>query len=124
MAFRNIGISLELISWELLTIWESLSYGITSVMSSKENGTLRTPPVWLRVILIPFATPRFSAGTEPITELMLGEANKAIPQPNSKRLTNIAPYEDLSFNVENQTNAEAFKAKPTELNQRLPYLSA
>ncbi len=45
MAFRNMGNSLELISCELLTIWESLSYGITSVISSKENGTLRTLPV-------------------------------------------------------------------------------
>jgi len=82
MAFRNIGTSLELISWELLTIRESLSYGITNVISSKENGTLRTFPVAVRVILIPLATPRFSAGTEPIIELELGETNSAIPKPN------------------------------------------
>src|SRR5271157_2475401 len=102
MAFRNIGSSLELISWELLTIWESLLYGITNVMSSKENGTLITFPVWTSVALIPLATPRFSAGTEPIIELTLGEANKALPKPNSSRLINTAPYEDLSFSVENQ----------------------
>ena len=92
-------------------------------MSSKENGTLRTLPVWLRVILIPLATPRFSAGTEPITELVLGEANSALPKPNNSRLINTAPYEDFSFSVENQISAAAFKAKPTELNTRLPYLS-
>ena len=86
MAFKNIGISLEFTSWELLTIWESLSYGITNVMSNRENGTLRTFAVWLRVILIPFATPRFSAGTEPITELTLGGANSAVPKPNSNKL--------------------------------------
>ena len=124
MAFMNIGISLELTSCELPTILESRSYGITSVISNKENGTLRTPAVWLMVILIPFAIPRFSAGTEPIIELTLGEANNAIPKPNNSRLINTAPYEDLSFNVENQNSAEAFKAKPTELNTRLPYLSA
>ena len=58
MAFRNIGTSLELISWELLTIGESLVHGITNVMSSKENGTLSTPAVWLTVVLIPLVTPR------------------------------------------------------------------
>ena len=72
---------------------------------------------------MPLATPRFSAGTEPITELVLGETNSALPKPNSTRLINTAPYEELSFSVENQINAEAFKAKPTELNTRLPYLS-
>ena len=72
---------------------------------------------------MPLATPRFSAGTEPITELVLGEMNRALPKPNSSRLINTAPYEDLSFSIENQISAEAFKAKPTELNTRLPYLS-
>ena len=124
MAFMNIGSSLELTSCELPTILESLAYGITNVISSKENGTLSTLAVWLMVILIPFAIPRFSAGTEPITELTLGGANSAVPKPNNTRLINTAPYEDLSFNVENQNNAEANKAKPIELNTRLPYLSA
>ena len=73
MAFRNSGPSLELISCELFTIWESLVYGITSVISSKENGMLRTPAVWLMVLTIPLATPRFSGGTEPITELVSQE---------------------------------------------------
>ena len=59
-----------------------------------------------------------------MTELMLGEANSATPKPNSSRLINTALYEDFSFSVENQINAAAFKAKPTELNTRLPYLSA
>jgi hypothetical protein len=93
-------------------------------MSSRENGTLRTLAVEFRVNLIPFATPRFSPGTEPITALTLGEANNEVPKPNNTRLINTAPYEDLSFRVENQNNAEAIKAKPTELNTRLPYLSA
>ncbi len=93
-------------------------------MRSRDNGILRTFPVWLRVILIPLATPRLSAGTEPITELEFGEANSALPKPNKTRLINISVYEDFSFSVENQNSAEAFKAKPTELNIRLPYLSA
>ena len=96
---------------------------MTNVINNKENGTLITPAVWLMVILIPLAIPRFSAGTEPMIELMLGEANSAIPQPNSSRLINTALYEDFSFSVENQIKADAFKAKPTELNTRLPYLS-
>ena len=96
---------------------------MTNVINNKENGTLITPAVWLMVILIPLAIPRFSAGTEPITELMLGEANSAIPQPNSSRLINTAPYEDFSFSVENQIKADAFKAKPAEPNIRVPYLS-
>ena len=92
-------------------------------MSSRDNGTLRTLPVILRVILTPLATPRFSAGTELITELVLGEANSDLPKPNNIRLINTALYEDFSFSVENQISAEAFKAKPTELNTLLPYLS-
>jgi hypothetical protein len=75
------------------------------------------------VILIPFATPRFSVGTEPITELTFGGENKAIPNPNRSRLTNTAPYEELAFNVENQINPIALKVKPNELKTRLPYLS-
>jgi hypothetical protein len=115
---------LALLSCELPIICESLLYGITSVISNKENGTLSTPPVEFRVILIPLATPRFSAGTEPITELTLGEENSAIPRPNSSRLTNTAVYEDFAVNVENQISAAALNASPTELNTRLPYLSA
>ena len=88
MAFRNNGPSLELVSCELLTIWESLVYGITSVMSNKENGILSTPAVWLMVFLIPLAIPRFSAGTDPITELEFAGANSASPKPNSRRLIN------------------------------------
>ena len=68
--------------------------------------------------------PRFSAGTEPITELVLGEANSAMPNPNSNILTNTMLYEDFSVSVENQINAAPFKAKPTDVNTRLPYLSA
>jgi hypothetical protein len=98
-------------------------YGITNVINNNENGTLSTPPVELRVILIPFATPRFSGGTEPITELILGGPYNAIPIPNKSRLINTAPYEERSFSVENQISAEAFMAKPTELKTRLPYLS-
>jgi hypothetical protein len=124
MAFKNKGKSPELLSCELLTIRESLSYGITSVISSKEKGTLRTFPVWSRVILIPFATPRFSAGTEPMIELVLGGINKALPAPNSSRLINTAPYEDFSVNVENHISAAALETKPTVLSTRLPYLSA
>ena len=75
-------------------------------------------------MLIPFAMPRFSAGTEPIMELVMGETNNAIPKPKSSRLINTTLYEDLSFSVENQINAAALKAKPTELSTRLPYLSA
>jgi hypothetical protein len=75
-------------------------------------------------MLIPFATPRFSAGTEPITELMLGEANRARPNPNKNRLINTAVYGDFSVSVENHISAEAFKAKPIELRTLLPYLSA
>ena len=57
-ALKNIGTSLELISWELLTIWEILLYGIINVISNRENGTLMTPAVWLTVMLIPFAMAR------------------------------------------------------------------
>ena len=45
-----------------------------------------TLPVWLMVILMPLATPRFSGGTEPMIELVLGEANIAIPKPNRIKL--------------------------------------
>jgi 4Fe-4S dicluster domain len=55
---KNIGTSLELISWELLTIWEILLYGIINVISNRENGTPMTPAVWLTVMLIPFAMAR------------------------------------------------------------------
>jgi hypothetical protein len=75
----------------LFTIWDSFAYGITNDISSKENGTLNTPPVELRAILIPFATPRFSGGTEPITELMFGGPYRAIPTPSKSRLINTAP---------------------------------
>ena len=72
---------------------------------------------------MPFATPRFSTGTEPIIELVLGEINSALPKPKSTRLINTALYEEFSFSVENQISAEAFKAKPTELKIRPPYRS-
>ena len=94
MAFRNTGISLALASWELPTICESLLYGMTNVISSKENGTLRTPPVVLKVILMPLATPRFSDGTDPITEVILGGPNNELPNPNNTRLIKTAPYVD------------------------------
>ena len=97
---------------------------MTNVINSKENGTLKTLAVELRVILIPLAIPRFSAGTEPITELVLGEAKSATPTPSRSRLINTALYEDFSVNLENQSSAAPLKAKPTELNTRLPYLSA
>ena len=57
-------------------------------------------------------------------DLLLGETNNAIPKPKSSRLTNTKLYEDLSFSVENQINAEALKTQPNEVNTRLPYLSA
>lgn len=97
---------------------------MTSDISSKEKGMLSTIPVWLSVILIPLATPRFSAGTELMTELEFGDANSDLPRPNSTRLINTEPYEDLSFKVENQISALAFRARPAELKTRLPYLSA
>jgi len=56
-------------------------------------------------------------------ELVFGGINNALPKPNSIRLINTAPYDDVAFNVENQINAEAFRAKPTELNTRPPYRS-
>jgi hypothetical protein len=56
--------------------------------------------------------------------LMFGGPNKAIPEPNNTRLINTALYEDLSVSVENQIKAAAFKAKPADVNIRLPYLSA
>ena len=56
-------------------------------------------------------------------ELILGGPNSDLPNPNSNRLNKTAPYVDFSFSVENQIKALAFKAKPTELNTRLPYLS-
>jgi len=123
IALRNIGTWLDPTSWELLTICESLLYGITNVINSNENGTLRTPEVWLIVFLIPLAIPRFSSGTEPITELVFGEANNAIPMPNKNRLTSTAKYEDFSVNLENQIKADALSAKPTVLSTLLPYLS-
>ena len=94
----------------LLTIKESLSYGITRVISSKEKGTLSTPPVILSVILMPLATPRFSAGTEPIIELVLGDMNSARPKPNKIRLNNTALVEEFRLSVENQIRAKAFGA--------------
>jgi len=123
MACRKTGISLALLSCVLLTITESLLYGITSVISNKEKGTLSTPPVIFNVILMPLATPRLSAGTDPMIELVFGGINNALPKPNSIRLINTALYDDVAFRVENQINAEAFKAKPTELKIRPPYRS-
>jgi len=75
-------------------------------------------------MLIPFATPRFSGGTELITDLLTGEENNAMPKPKSNRLIKTPVYEDFSFNFENQINADALKAQPTAVNTRLPYLSA
>ena len=95
MAAMNCGSSVELISWVLPTIWESLAYGITSVINNKENGTLSTLPVWLRVMLMPLAMPLLSGGTEPMMELTLGEANSDIPMPNNIRLTSMALYEEF-----------------------------
>ena len=115
-----MGTSLEPTSCELLTITESLSYGITSDISSKDNGTLKTLAVWFNVSLIPFATPRFSGGTEPMIELTFGAANNAVPKPINNKLIKTAPYEDLVLSVENQNKAAAFKTKPIELNNRLP----
>ena len=80
-----------LISWDPLTIWEILLYGITSVISNKENGMLRTPAVWVMVLTIPLDTPRFSGGTEPIIELVMAGANNASPIPNSSKLTKTVP---------------------------------
>jgi len=71
-----MGPSLVLRSWELPTIWESFVYGITKVISSKEKGTLKTLPVWLSVIRIPFAMPRFSAETEPHDGAGIGRKEK------------------------------------------------
>ena len=90
MAAMNCGSSVGLISWVLPTICESRAYGITSVIKSKENGTLSTLPVWLRVILMPLAIPLLSGGTEPMMELTLGEANSDIPMPNNIKLTSMA----------------------------------
>ena len=91
IALRNMSLSAKLISCLLPTIWDNLSYGITSVISSNENGTLMTFPVWLIVILIPLAIPRFSAETDPITALEFGEKNKAMPKPKRTKLINTAP---------------------------------
>ena len=56
-------------------------------------------------------------------ELVFGGINSARPNPNNIRLINTALYEDFSLSVENQINAEAFRARPTELKTRPPYLS-
>jgi hypothetical protein len=60
-------------------------------MRSNDKGTLRTFPVWTRVILTPLAMPRFWAGTELIMELELGDVNNALPKPKSIRLTSTEP---------------------------------
>jgi len=67
------------------------------VISSKENGMLRTPAVLPRVDTIHWLLHVFSAGTEPIMELTLAGANKASPIPNKIKLTNTVLYEDLCW---------------------------
>lgn len=68
-------------------IWDSLSYGIAKLMNVSERGILTTDAVWFTVVLTPFATPRFSAGTRPIIELALGDAKRPLPTPTHAKPT-------------------------------------
>jgi len=64
---------------------EKSSYDIVAVIRRLTRGTLMTRLVVMMVLLTPAATPLCVGGTEPITELALGDLKKPMPNPATAR---------------------------------------
>ena len=98
-------------------------YGIAKVIRRIARPKLEVSPTLDNVILNPDATPRLFAGTEPITELILGETQRPDPMPKTASPTRIVVTPVAEFTKAKMRKATLLTAKPVITKILDPYLS-
>src|SRR5438132_3105553 len=106
-----------------LMICVTSAYGTLKVVMRIARFRLIVYPTLKNVARNPDATPRRCGGTDPMIELMLGEAKNPRPAPNSNIYPTRCAYGVDSSVVEKRNRERLMIAKPEVVNGRWPYLS-
>src|SRR5207245_8234937 len=99
------------------------AYGTVKVVMRIARFKLIVYPTLKKVARNPDAIPRRSGGTEPMIELMFGDAKNPRPAPNSNMYPTRCEYGVDSSVVENRNRERLMTAKPDVVKGRCPYLS-
>src|SRR5437870_8790485 len=104
-------------------VCETSAYGTVKVVMRIARFRLIVYPTLKKVARNPDATPRRCGGTDPMIELMLGEAKNPRPAPKSNMYPTRCEYGVDSSAVEKRNRERLMIAKPEVVNGRWPYLS-
>src|SRR5437773_5545258 len=104
-------------------ICETSAYGTVKVVMRIARFRLIVYPTLKKVARNPDATPRRTGGTDPMIELMLGDAKNPRPAPRSIMYTTSNGYGVDASVVENRNRDKLVRASPVVVNGRCPYLS-
>src|SRR5712691_1939840 len=99
------------------------AYGTVNVVMRIARFKLTVYPMLKNVARKPEAIPRRSGGTDPMIELMFGEAKKPRPAPKSIMYTTRYEYGVEASAVENSRRERLMIANPEVVKGRWPYLS-
>src|SRR5207244_13089122 len=104
-------------------ICETSEYGTVKVVVRIARFKLIVYPTLKKVARNPDAMPRRSGGTDPMIELMFGDAKNPRPAPKSNMYATRCEYGVDSSVVENRKRDRLMTAKPEVVKDRCPYLS-
>src|SRR5437867_12029944 len=99
------------------------TYGTVKVVMRIARFKLIVYPTLKKVARNPDAMPRRSGGTDPMIELMFGDAKNPRPAPKSNMYPTRCEYGVDSSVVEKRNRERLMIAKPEVVNGRWPYLS-
>src|SRR5207245_1976266 len=99
------------------------AYGTVKVVMRIARFKLTVYPTLKKVARNPDAIPRRSGGTDPMIELMFGEAKNPRPAPKSSMNPTRCEYGVDSSVVENRKRDRLMTARPEVVKGRWPYLS-
>src|SRR6266705_1857828 len=99
------------------------TYGTEKVVMRIARFKLIVYPTLKKVARNPDAIPRRSGGTDPMIELMFGDAKNPRPAPKSNMYATRCEYGVDSSVVENRKRDRLMTAKPDVVKGRCPYLS-
>ena len=99
------------------------AYGTVKVVMRIARFKLIVYPTLKKVARNPDAIPRRSGGTDPMIELMFGEAKNPRPAPKSSMNATRCEYGVDSSVVENRKRDRLMTASPEVVKGRWPYLS-
>src|SRR5437667_12118254 len=104
-------------------ICETSAYGTVKVVMRIARFRLIVYPTLKKVARNPDATPRRCGGTDPMIELMLGEAKNPRPAPKSNMYPTRCEYGADSSVVEERNRERLITAQPEGVNGGGAYLS-